>query len=183
MLFSLPSIRWSPTLSAHSVFSNQDFPGTDGDAQHGQDRVRREDAPVRVCGLQNRGGGRPHGDGGEPPTVRCTESFNASGGKKTLKQRLVTTKADILLAQEIGHLQDQQEALTSWASGRGWRMLGLPSYPTSGVLPGAGVAVFTRDGHGLRKPDIGDMKLWVHRIQHVVVDIDSLPSEHHIVNM
>ena len=124
MLSSLLSTRWSPISSASGVFSNQVFPGTDGDAQHGQGRVRLEDVPVRVCGLQNRGGGRPHGDGGEPPTVRCIESFNASGGKKTLKQRLVTTKADILLAQEIGHLQDQLEAHTSWASGRGWRLGG-----------------------------------------------------------
>ena len=114
---------------------------------------------------------------------RLVETFNASGGRKTLKKRLATTMADVLLAQEIGHVASDLEALTSWSQGRGWRVLALASAPSAGVLPSAGVAVFLRDGHGLRRPQMGDMQVWEHRVQHVVLDVDQWPTPLHVINM
>eukprot|EP00959_Pyramimonas_sp_CCMP1952_P331197 6935610-Pyramimonas_sp.AAC.1 len=116
---------------------------------------------------------------------RCVRSRSSTRvvAKHALKSRLRATAADILLAQEMGHLPDQIEAVTSWAQGRGWQMMALASYPTAGVLLGAGVAGFVRDGHGLRPPAVGTMQVWGHRIQHVVVDLASWPVELHIFNL
>ena len=80
------------------------------------------------------------------------ETFNANQGKQTLKKRLSCTKSFIVLAQEIGHHDWECEALSSWASMRKWQVLMVPGAPTAGKLPSAGLAIFVREGIGLRGP-------------------------------
>eukprot|EP00959_Pyramimonas_sp_CCMP1952_P179346 3749483-Pyramimonas_sp.AAC.1 len=83
------------------------------------------------------------------------ESFNCSGGKSTLKQRLKVTRALVVIVQEFGHVVDQVEAIQSWAQVQGWSMMALPSCPSAGYVPSAGVAVFVRSECGMRAPQLG----------------------------
>eukprot|EP00959_Pyramimonas_sp_CCMP1952_P045407 948478-Pyramimonas_sp.AAC.1 len=77
------------------------------------------------------------------PTTQGTlsiETFNASGGRATLKSRLERTNAMIVLCQEIGFTEETLEALCSWVAGRRWRCSAIPARATSGSILSGGVA-------------------------------------------
>eukprot|EP00959_Pyramimonas_sp_CCMP1952_P381780 8000019-Pyramimonas_sp.AAC.1 len=46
------------------------------------------------------------------------ETFNANGGKRTVKRRLEKTTAKVILIQELGYLESDLEALDSWCASR-----------------------------------------------------------------
>ena len=57
--------------------------------------------------------------------VRCSsssevtlETFKASGGKRTVKQRLSNATATMVLIQEFRRVAEHVEALRSWCAGR-----------------------------------------------------------------
>ncbi|CAK0788911.1 unnamed protein product, partial [Prorocentrum cordatum] len=90
-----------------------------------------------------------------PAAVTIThtfETFNANQGKLTLQKRLRRSTAMVIMAQEIGYGIDDCESLSSWATARGWQSLIVPGLPSRGYLPSAGLAVFAREGIGLRGP-------------------------------
>eukprot|EP00959_Pyramimonas_sp_CCMP1952_P399371 8367892-Pyramimonas_sp.AAC.1 len=62
--------------------------------------------------------------------------------------------ASVVLLQEFVHISEHVEAVASWCGVRGWRLMALPSLPTSGSVPSAGVAGAVRDRLGLRPPAI-----------------------------
>ena len=121
------------------------------------------------------------------------EIFNANAGKGTLKKRLGATSSLILMAQEIGYHDWECEALSSWSLANGWTAIIVPGEKGLGRLASAGVAVFARQGIGLRGPVYPDdgrkarqsssnntiafgSELVPHRAQHVVVDVPGWPS-------
>ncbi|CAK0849203.1 unnamed protein product [Prorocentrum cordatum] len=130
-----------------------------------------------------------------PAAVTVThtfETFNANQGKLTLQKRLRRSTAMVIMAQEIGYGIDDCESLSSWATARGWQSLIVPGLPSRGHLPSAGLAVFAREGIGLRGPTYpGDApprragsvnetishgtELVRGRAQHVVVELPNWP--------
>eukprot|EP00959_Pyramimonas_sp_CCMP1952_P301362 6305141-Pyramimonas_sp.AAC.1 len=94
-------------------------------------------------------------DFGQIAGEHVIETFNCSGGKSTLKKRLKVTRALVVIVQEFGHVADQVEAIQSWAQVRGWSLMALPSCPSAGNVPSAGVAVFVRSECGVRAPQLG----------------------------
>eukprot|EP00959_Pyramimonas_sp_CCMP1952_P131333 2746239-Pyramimonas_sp.AAC.1 len=75
----------------------------------------------------------------------------------------------VVLAQEIGHGADDNEALSSRAAANRWQCLAVPGLAARGHLPPAGLAVFAREGVGLRGPTYpadapprrtGDIPMW-----------------------
>eukprot|EP00959_Pyramimonas_sp_CCMP1952_P044759 934923-Pyramimonas_sp.AAC.1 len=74
------------------------------------------------------------------------ETFNASQGKRALTLRLERISALVVLVQEIGHLDWECEALSTWAGSRKWQMMVVPGKPKDGHLPSGGLAIFAREG-------------------------------------
>eukprot|EP00959_Pyramimonas_sp_CCMP1952_P260243 5441242-Pyramimonas_sp.AAC.1 len=60
--------------------------------------------------------------------------------------------------------------------------MALPSLPTSGSVPSAGVAVAVRDRLGLRPPTLGAHEVVPNRVQHVLIDIPEMPVGLHAFN-
>eukprot|EP00959_Pyramimonas_sp_CCMP1952_P002652 54618-Pyramimonas_sp.AAC.1 len=60
--------------------------------------------------------------------------------------------------------------------------MALPSCPSAGYVPSAGVAVFVRSECGVRAPQLGMHQVCEHRVQHVQLDIPGWPTLH-LVNM
>ncbi|CAK0790676.1 unnamed protein product [Prorocentrum cordatum] len=79
-------------------------------------------------------------------------AYNANQGKQTLKKRLSCTRSLTALAQVIGHHDWECEALSPWASSNMWNVMFVRGAPTSGGQPSAGLAIFAREGVGLRGP-------------------------------
>eukprot|EP00959_Pyramimonas_sp_CCMP1952_P301043 6298799-Pyramimonas_sp.AAC.1 len=94
------------------------------------------------------------------------ETFSSNGGKKTIKKRLTRTTALVVIAQEIGHVDGDLEALNTWAGARGWPMLALPAMPSAGALPTTGAATCARSQCGLRAPANVTMQGAPRRAQH-----------------
>ncbi|CAK0826069.1 unnamed protein product [Prorocentrum cordatum] len=120
------------------------------------------------------------------------ETFNANQGKLTLQKRLRRSTAMVILAHEIGYGIDDCESLSPWATARGWQSLIVPGLPSRGHLPSADLAVFAREGIGLRGPTYPDeapprragsvnetishgTELVRGRAQHVVVELPNWP--------
>ncbi|CAK0816022.1 unnamed protein product [Prorocentrum cordatum] len=120
------------------------------------------------------------------------ETYNANQGKQTLKKRLSCTRFLIVLAQEIGYHDWECEALSSWCATNKWNVMGVPGAPTAGKLPAAGLAIFAREGIGLRGPTYPPTspaarrstvneqvsfgsELVPHRAQHAVVEVPGWP--------
>eukprot|EP00959_Pyramimonas_sp_CCMP1952_P082347 1720630-Pyramimonas_sp.AAC.1 len=60
--------------------------------------------------------------------------------------------------------------------------MALPSCPSAGAVPSAGVAVFVRSVCGVRAPQLGMDQVCEHRVQHVQLDVPGWPTLH-LVNM
>ena len=94
----------------------------------------------------------------EAPLV---ESFNASGWR-SLKKRLMFTRASIVLAQETGITEKDQGMIAQWCKGQKWHFMHTPAIPCKGdgAKTSAGVAIFARRQIGLRAPreDFGRRK-------------------------
>eukprot|EP00959_Pyramimonas_sp_CCMP1952_P412392 8642138-Pyramimonas_sp.AAC.1 len=97
------------------------------------------------------------------------------------------------MAQEIGYLDWECEALSIWSQGNGWQAIIALGEKGGQKLASCGVAVFARIGVGLRGPVYpeGHLKarqshaqssiafgpeLVPHRAQHVVIDVPGWPS-------
>eukprot|EP00959_Pyramimonas_sp_CCMP1952_P360596 7551885-Pyramimonas_sp.AAC.1 len=107
-----------------------------GDADP-QARDPKFDIP-RVSGFKvSHHGTVPAADAEHNDTYHEFESFNANGGKRTVKKRLEKSSAKVILMQEIGHLEADLEALDSWCATRGWSMRALSSKTTAGHNTGA----------------------------------------------
>ncbi|CAK0897826.1 unnamed protein product [Prorocentrum cordatum] len=121
-----------------------------------------------------------HGAG---PFIGASQTYNASGGKSSVKRGLTSTTAGVVLLQEFGHVADHVDALGAWCAGRGWRVMALPRLPTVGVVPLAGVAVTVRDSLGVRPPVLGVREVVSSRIQHVAIDLPGVNCELHSFNV
>eukprot|EP00959_Pyramimonas_sp_CCMP1952_P287547 6013877-Pyramimonas_sp.AAC.1 len=58
--------------------------------------------------------------------------------------------------------------------------MALPSCPSAGYVPSAGVAVFVRSECGVRAPQLGMHQVCGHRVHHVQLDIPGWPTLHSI---
>ncbi len=93
--------------------------------------------------------------------TKVTEEFTLvvetanSTGWGPLKRRLLSTDADILLAQETWVLPNQKREASDWAARHGWESAWAPAQPGAGGGASGGVAVLARRGLGLRLPPVG----------------------------
>ena len=68
----------------------------------------------------------------------------------TLKRRLRTATAHVVLAQEVGTFAEQIEARSAWARKHGWHSVWVQSKKCASGKPSAGVAIFARPEMALR---------------------------------
>ena len=103
---------------------------------------------------------------------QCIETYNANGGLSTLKERLRSTTALVLIAQETGITLELEGDASVWAAGAGWHMLHTPAEDRGQGHTSAGVACFARFEVGLRCPTV----LVEHRMLAVKVDLPKWPE-------
>ncbi len=82
------------------------------------------------------------------------ETVNSTGWGP-LKRRLLVTKAHVVLAQETWTLQGQVANASAWARRHGWDSIWAPAKLGAGGGASGGVAIFARQGMGLRFPAVG----------------------------
>eukprot|EP00959_Pyramimonas_sp_CCMP1952_P348930 7310923-Pyramimonas_sp.AAC.1 len=82
------------------------------------------------------------------------ETYNGNSWP-TLRERLTTSSALILLAQEIGFTLDDEGDKCDAVGKLGWRMLAAPAVPGLSGKPKWGAAVLVRQHLGLRWPSDG----------------------------
>eukprot|EP00959_Pyramimonas_sp_CCMP1952_P419574 8788282-Pyramimonas_sp.AAC.1 len=70
------------------------------------------------------------------------------------------------------------ESIQSWAHVRGWSIMALPSCPSAGNVPSAGVAVFVCSECGVRAPHLGLHQVCENRVQRVQLDLPGWPTLH-----
>ena len=138
----------------------------------------------RCCGLRMSKFGVPAPPPPPPDSVassplplglgECVESYNGNSWP-TLRERLGTTSALVLLAQEIGTLEDREGERAASSAGLGWKMLCSPSTPGESGRPKAGVAVFVRTHIGLRWPADLPGVIAPGRVIHTIVDLPGWP--------
>ncbi len=86
------------------------------------------------------------------------ESVNTTGWT-SLKRRLMTTSAHVVLAQETWVPQSSIAAASAWAKKRGWRSIWSPARVTNKGGVSGGVAILARDFMGLHYPAGGPHEL------------------------
>ncbi len=103
-----------------------------------------------------------HEDGGDAHSGRATEeefclrveSLNSTGWGP-LKRRLLSTEAQVVLAQETWLLQDKAAEAADWARRHGWEAILAPAALGPGGGASGGVGIFAKTGVGLRYPIAG----------------------------
>ena len=104
------------------------------------------------------------------------ESYNGNSWG-TLRDRLGTTTALVVFAQEIGFTEEEVGARGHTARALGWNMLCTPSLGCAAGKHSAGVAIFARLHVGLRWPDFLPRGVVVpRRLIFTIVDIPGWPS-------
>ncbi len=94
------------------------------------------------------GGNEQRQDGAAEEFRLTVETVNSTGWQ-SLRKRLTTTTAHVVMAQETWVTQAQVPAASSWARRNGWRSIWTPAKVTDKNGVASGVALFARDFMGL----------------------------------
>ncbi len=97
------------------------------------------------------------------------ETANSTGWR-ALKNRLNSTSAHVLYAQETRIRACDVPTASNWASRRGWKSVWCPAIRGRRGGPAAGVAVFVKDFIGLRLPPRGGQTVYAGRAVACVID-------------
>ncbi len=86
------------------------------------------------------------------------ETTNPTGWR-ALQRRLLSTTAQVVLAQETWITQDAVPAASAWARKKGWQSTWAAALPGPNGGASGGVAIFAREGIGLHLPP-GGSHIW-----------------------
>ena len=105
----------------------------------------------------------------------CMESVNGTG-MKSIRERLRTTEAHIVCAQETWVVEQDIAQHATWAKRLGWKSVWEPAMRNEGASKGGsgGVAIFVRDQLGLRYPSRHGFSWYLARAVAAVVEVPAM---------